>query len=166
MIMQNTVTKINLACGNDYLEGFYNVDDQSMYPNCKVDLKSDIKTLEMPLESLETVKLSHFAMYLRPEEMTSLLKRWHGWLKNGGKIEIETIDVKKVCKIVVSAKTSEEMNSWGLINLFGNPKTCPHQWGWSPKTLTAALYQAGFSDVKIGKGLKKPSRDFLAIAIK
>jgi hypothetical protein len=162
----DSVSKINLACGREYLDGYLNVDNGSFYPDAKIDLRENIETMGWVGETIDEVRLSHFAMYLRPEQMSKLLKRWCGWLKNGGKIVIETIDVKKVAKIVADAKTAEEMNSWGLTNLYGNPLTCPHQWGWCPKTLTSALYEAGFSDVKITKGTKKPSRDFTATATK
>lgn len=162
----DSVSKLNLACGNEYADGHWNVDDCSMYPSIKVDQRDDITKMSWKLDSLDVIRLSHFAMYLRPEAMSRLLVRWKSWLKNGGKIEIETIDVKKVANIVATSNDIEEINTWGLTNLFGNPVTCPHEWGWSPRTLTVALHQAGFSDVKVGKGTKKPGRDFLITAIK
>lgn len=160
------ITKINLACGTEYLEGFCNIDNGSFYPNAKIDRKADIRKLNWKKNSLDYIRLSHFIMYTRPEELNKLVSKWKGWLKNGGTIEIETINIKKVAQIVADPKNQEELNKWGLTNIFGNPKTCPHQWGWTPGSLSLLLKENGFTGIKQFKGDKKPGRDFKMIAIK
>ena len=162
----DSLSKLNLACGHEYLDGYINIDDCSMYSALKVDKQANILELDFSPATITEVRLSHFAMYLRPESMSSFLNRCKIWLVLGGKLEMECIDIKKVAKIVSSEKSIDKLNRWGLTNLFGNEITKPHQWGWSPATLMVALYQAGFSDVKVSKGNKKPDRDFLIIAIK
>lgn len=157
--------KINLACGNQYIEGFINIDDCSMF-DCKVDMKADIKTLEWNKNSLEEIRLSHFVMYLRPEELQPLLRKWCSWLKPQGILDIETSDIKKVSRIVASVSMPDIVHNHGLINLFGNEQTSPHRWGWSSQTLSLELYRSGFSSIKQSKQVKKTLRDFRLIAIK
>lgn len=161
------IVKINLGSGNDYREGYINVDNGLMFPNAKVDFIGDIKTFSTLKNSVDEILLSHVIMYFRPEELQPLLKTWHGWLKKGGKLIIETSDIRKLAKIVgISTSPQSIINDFGLINIFGTPKTGPHRWGWSVKALKSELLKAEFSKLEINRGLKKPDRDFRIIAKK
>lgn len=158
--------KINLGAGKDYREGYINVDNQQMYPDAKVDFNQDIKDFSISNNSTEEILLSHVTMYLRPEELRPLLKKWHKWLQVGGKMIIETADFRKLCRLVVSTYPKEIVISHGLINIFGTKETGPHRWGWTRQTLADELNIAGFSKIKFERGTKKPKRDFIIIGIK
>ena len=91
--------KLNLASGQMYLEGYINIDNASMYGgNMSVDKQADVFTLEWENNTVDEILLSHFAMYIPLQEMPVLLKRWYKWLKPGGKILIETGNVKAIAK--------------------------------------------------------------------
>ena len=154
--------KINLGSGHEYKEGYINVDDGSIF-DAKRDVTADLFTYDREPESVDEILLSHIVMYIRPEELKPLLKRWYGWLKKGGRIIIETSDINKAMKIALGSSKSEE---WGMINIFGTPETGPHRWGWSPAALTVEIYHAGFRDLKYSKGDKKPERDYKLTATK
>ena len=158
--------KINLGSGEDYKFGYLNVDNGLMFPNAKLDLTKDIKDFNTLSNSVDEILLSHVVMYYRPEELQPLLRKWYSWLKPRGKLIIETIDIRKVAKILLSHGSQEKINAYGLTNLFGNEQTGPHRWGWSEKALRDELYKAGFDKLKVEKGDKKPKRDFKIIAIK
>lgn len=157
--------KLNLASGKEYFEGFINIDNGSMFPDSKLDININIFDLDYAENSISHIRLSHFVMYTRPHELKSLLQKFHSWLEIGGKMEIETADIKKICEAVNDADL-EKSYSHGLINLFGTETTSPHRWGWSPDTLMFVLYDAGFRECVLGRGEKKPERDFKVIAIK
>ncbi len=157
-------SKLNLACGKEYLPGYWNVDDCSMWPDSKVDSIQDIITMKCDNNTIDEIRVSHFIMYTRPEELQPLLKRWYGWLKEGGKFVIESSDFRKLCEIVLN--NVDNVDSHGKTNIFGNPTTCPHRWGWSPDEVIFELYNAGFKECSLGRGEKKPDRDFKIIAIK
>jgi hypothetical protein len=161
-----SVSKLNLACGREYLNGYINVDDCSMFPDCVVDKEANIKEMEMPLESVDEIRLSHFVMYTKPSELRPLLKRWFGWLTIGGKLEIESPDIKKICSKVANETDEWLIENHGLINIYGHEGTAPHVWGWYPESLLLELYDAGFKECQLGAGLKKRERDFRIIAIK
>jgi len=154
--------KINLGSGQDYREGYVNVDDGSIF-DLKRDVTADIFDYELPPESVDEILLSHVAMYIRPDEIEPLLLRWYGWLKVGGKIEIETIDIEKVMRIALDGYSSDE---WGIVNLFGTKETCPHRWGWRQDKLIEKLTTAGFVSIIKLDGEKKPNRDYKLIATK
>lgn len=160
-------SKLNLACGQDYLDGWINIDNNSMFPGSKVDLNKDILTLDWPENSVEEIRVSHFVMYTRPEELAPLLKRWYSWLKKGGKLEIETSNLDKLVDIVASNISQESVDDYGLTNLFGTLKTGPHRWAWSPTSLAnLVILNTDFDNLKVTEGRKKPSRDFLLTCIK
>ncbi len=165
--MEKTI-KINLGSGKDYKEGYINVDNGLMFPDAKVDFVSDIQTFSTLDNSVDEILLSHVVMYLRPEELKPLLIKWRGWLKEGGKIVIETIDLSKVMKIVLENNELDptKSNDYGLINIFGTTETGPHRWGYTERDLRWQLYKAGFLSNERQQGTKKPERDYILIAIK
>lgn len=163
--MEETI-KINLGSGNEYLEGYINVDNQVMFPDAKVDLSINIKDYFANDNFADEILVSHVVMYLRPEELQPLLKKWHTILKPTGKLIIETADFKKLAKIVVSEESPSTVTNFGLINIFGKEGDPQHRWGWTKQSLSSELYRAGFSNLKVSKGLKKPNRDFTIVATK
>ncbi len=115
------MVKLNLASGQQYIDGYINIDNKSMYQgNMQVDREGDIFTLEWEDNSVDEILLSHFAMYIGLEEMPILLKRWYGWLKEGGKIVIETGNVKSIAKYILDNNDPDLINSSnGVMQLFG-----------------------------------------------
>jgi hypothetical protein len=162
--------KLNLASGQDYLEGYINIDNKSMYHGAmQVDHEADILTMNWEKNVVEEIVLSHFAMYIGLREMQPLLERWYKWLKKGGRIIIETGNLKSICKYISSENDPHLINgSNGVVQLFGDNTTIGHKWCWCPETLAPLLYNAGFSEVKIGDAYfhRNPSRDFLMVGIK
>jgi len=155
------MVKINLGCGKDYKKGWVNVDDCSM-AICKVDVKKNILKYTHENDTVDYILLSHVAMYLRPEDMVHLLSKCYLWLKKGGIIEVETIDLDKVMKFALEGRT----DSWSLANIFGTPETGPHRWGWSVHKLKKLMQETGFKSIVKRLGSKKPKRDYKLIAKK
>jgi SAM-dependent methyltransferase len=158
--------KLNLACGPDYREGYINIDNQSMFPDSVVDKVADIFTLDWEPNSVDEIYVSHFVMYVRPEKLMGLLRKWHSWLKEGGSLIIEAQDIKKMAQILINETNPSLIDSQALTNFYGNERTCPHQWGYYPESMGMALYKAGFSHLEYRNGDRKPKRDFKIIAIK
>lgn len=162
----DSYSKLNLACGLDYREGYINIDDLSMFPIAKVDIERNVYDIELPPESVSEVVLSHFIMYARPKELDGLLKKIHSWLIPGGKVDIESSNIRKVCEIVANSPDEEAVKRMGLINIFGHDDMPPHRWGWYPESVIYALYESGFKNCYFGQGRKKPERDFRVVGIK
>lgn len=162
--------KLNLACGQMYLDGYINIDNLSMYNgSMKVDQEGDVFTLEWEDNTVDEILLSHFAMYIGLEEMPILLKRWYGWMKEGADIIIETGNVKSIAKYILENDDPDKINSSnGVMQLFGWQTTAGHKWAWCPETLAQQLHLAGFKDIRYGDGYyhQNPERDFIILGTK
>lgn len=162
--------KLNLASGQMYLDGYINIDNKSMYHgNMKVDKEADVFTLEWEPNTVEEIILSHFAMYIGYKEMHTLTKRWYSWLQPGGKLIIETGNVKAIAKHILDNSTPSEINGPnGVMQLFGWETTAGHKWAWCPETIAELLSAAGFDTVEVGDGYfhNNKTRDFLIVATK
>jgi len=162
--------KLNLASGQHYIPGYINIDNKSMYHgNMQIDKEADVFTLEWEDNTVDEIVLSHFAMYIGFKEMQVLLNRWYGWLKDEGKIIIETGNVKSIAKHILENNNPDEINnSNGVMQLFGWETTEGHKWAWCPETLGDLLFKAGFKEVEVGDGHfhNNPKRDFLIVGTK
>lgn len=158
--------KLNLGCGNDYREGYLNIDNGLMYPDAKVYMSADITKLEWDEDSVDEILLSHVLMYIRPDEMMILFKRWYGWLKKGGKLVVEQPNIRKIAQIIATETDPIHLDYFGLVNFFGKDNEPPHRWGYYPEGMAISLYKTGFSQCSYGEGIKKPNRDFKITATK
>lgn len=162
--------KLNLASGQMYLEGYINIDNQSMYHgNMNVDKVADIFELEWEDNTVDEIILSHFAMYIGLETMPTLLNRWYGWLKKDGKLLIETGNIKSIAKFILENNNPDEINSAnGVMQLFGWQTTAGHKWAWCPETLADLMNKAGFEIIEVGEGYfhNNKTRDFLIVGTK
>jgi len=164
------MVKLNLACGQMYLDGYVNIDNKSMYNgSMSVDVEADIFKLQWEDNSVDEILLSHFAMYIGLEEMESLVKKWYGWLKPEGKLIMETGNVKSIAKFILENDDPNLINGpKGVMQLFGWQTTAGHKWAWCPETLAQQFFNAGFTDVRYGDGVyhQNPERDFIIIGTK
>ena len=111
--------KLNLGCGPIYLDGYVNIDDKSQFPNCKVDREANIFELEMEENSCDEIICSHIAMYImggqdseeEPNQMRILLQRWYSWLKPGGRLIMETSNLKKIAKYILDTTDPWDLQS-------------------------------------------------------
>ena len=162
--------KLNLASGQMYLEGYINIDNMSMYHgNMKVDKQADVFSLDWENNTVDEIVLSHFAMYISFKEMENLLSKWYGWLKEGGRIIIETGNVKSIAQHILDNQDPNEINGPnGVMQLFGWETTAGHKWAWCPETLTQLMLTAGFQTIELGEGYfhNNPKRDFLIVGTK
>jgi len=162
--------KLNLASGQMYLDGYINIDNQSMYHgNMNIDKVADIFELEWENNTVDEIILSHFAMYIGLEIMPTLLNRWYGWLKKDGKILIETGNVKSIAKFILENDNPDQINSAnGVMQLFGWQTTAGHKWAWCPETLADLMNKAGFETIEVGEGYfhNNKIRDFLIVGTK
>lgn len=163
-------TKLNLASGEDYREGYINIDNGSMMSRKDgLDMLADIFTLEWPSDSVEEILLSHFAMYIHISVMPTVLKRWHTWLKKDGVLIIETGDMKKIARTVIDSTDPKIINGTnGVIQLFGWGHTVGHVWVWCEDTLRPLLEEVGFEITSVIDGglHNRAERDFTIIAKK
>lgn len=159
-------TKYNLACGKDYRENYINVDNGSMF-NHSVDVSADVLAYRINRNSADEILLSHFMMYVEPPTALALFEGWYFGLKKGGKLVIETQDLKKLSNLIVKSDNPQVINS-SVIQFYGTGLTRGHKWTWCEDTLTPLLRYVGFIkfEVKDGGLHDRPDRDLTIIATK
>lgn len=160
------IIKYNLACGNDYRDGYINVDDNSMF-NGKVDEIADIFDYRIPRHSANEILLCHFMMYMIPENAIRLFERWYFGLKKGGKLVIETQDLKKLTKIISESKEPQVIND-AVVQFYGVGNTSGHVWTWCVETIKPLLEYVGFKEFEVFEGgyHDRIDRDFTIVATK
>lgn len=166
---------LNLGCGRDFRksgEGVrcFNIDNKQMYHgDFKVDIDADVFDLEWEDDTVDFILVNHFIQYVTPEKMEVLLKRWLGWLKEGGSIYIEAGDILNVCRNILNAKTVEELQGKDCImQLYGIDDNIWNKWAWCPASLTSLMDKIGFKSLFTGGGYfhHNPNRDFLTVGYK
>jgi predicted SAM-dependent methyltransferase len=154
--------KINLACGQMYLNGWYNIDNNQTYPDAKVDLKQDAFEVDFQPDCADEILVSHFIPYIRPEHMPDQLTKWYKWLRVGGRLEIEASDFNYLVSLL------KKDREYALTHIFGDIKNGASKWGWDAETMLDLTIKAGFKDCRIEPGTRhgRPHRDFAIIATK
>ena len=168
--------KINLASGELCLPGYINIDNKSPYGHAPVDLIADVFELELPNSIIDEIVVSHFAMYImggpdsneHPNQMRQLLMRWYQWLKPGGKLVMETGNLKYIAKFILECNDPLELQgSKGIKQLFGYGNTYGHKWVWCPEILVPMFNDVGFINVTVQPGVfHSKERDFLIVGSK
>jgi len=122
---------LNLACGEYYLKNWINIDNDSMYPDIRYDIKADIFKLEWEKNTVNNIILSHFMMYIHPKEAHSFFSKLFSWLKTNGKLSIETNDLKAIARHILSSNDPKIIENFnGVKSLYGWDYSSGHKWCW------------------------------------
>lgn len=78
--------KVNLGCGNDYLEGYVNLD----MGNCRSDIKHDLSIFPWPFNSssVSEVVLKHIFEHFNPSNFITIVRELYRICDNGAIIHI------------------------------------------------------------------------------
>ena len=135
--------KINLGCGwrnfgNDWIH-----IDGGAYKHLD---SNDI--FDFPYEDIDLIYASHLIEYFDREEITSILKKWKGKLKVGGKLRLAVPNFESICKIYQQG--NDIKSCLGL--LYGKMKmgetTIYHKTTYDEKSLKTLLNDIGMINIK------------------
>lgn len=158
------MTQLHLGCGDFKFPGFINVD-------ARKTIATDIvapawKIPDIPNKSVTFIYTRHMLEHLDPNEARLSLTHWHELLTDDGYANIIVPDIEFHAKQILGLAHSNMVkfpdqeqhafNSlWGWRDeLRGGNREDAHKWGYTEKTLFAALSDAGFSKarrIKTGK---------------
>ena len=161
---KTSADKLNVGCGNDYREGFINIDGNPDLP--KVDYVLDIKPSVL-LEHFEPgtfryILVKDFLEHHFHWQALKLMKDFYSLLIDEGTLDITLPNVETI--INDSSKTITERLWWlyggqdiqksGLVNNRDAsrdkyPQYYCHKYGWTPDTIKQALLSAGFSSIEV-----------------
>lgn len=139
--------KLNLGCGNDYVEGYVNIDRDPKYCTNGVDLIADIRCLPYQANSVGEIRVEGCLEHLSYRDVMPTLIHWFCLLKPNGKIVIETPNLMRVLKDVTKEWTN--INSHAYETLYGGQRNSTeyHTGLWDIHHLVMYMEVAGFVDV-------------------
>ena len=132
--------KLNLACGNDILEGYENCD---LY-NEKAQTKCDVNNLPYKKDSIEEIFASHIIEHADYYEAKEWLKEWYRVLKEGGKLVVETPDFLESCKKFVLMDEKDRAKMYGHFFAKAWVEGETHKFLYTRRELAMTLIEAGF----------------------
>lgn len=143
--------RVHLGCGDVYLDGYLNVDlppEQGVASGTSSpDVIADIAQLECPAATLDEIRLHHVFEHFDRAQALALLIRWHGWLRAGGALVIETPDFERC----VDGIRERDFGQQSLIlrHIFGSQEApwARHLDGWSASRFDHVLKTLGFETV-------------------
>ncbi|HEX8663931.1 MAG TPA: hypothetical protein VF744_07885 [Beijerinckiaceae bacterium] len=143
--------RLHLGCGEQRFDGYVNIDfppDQHAVMTVRPDLEADITRLSFPSESVNEIRLHAVFEHFDRVTALGLLIRWHGWLKRGGLLVLETPDFIETAKRAIAASGVDRM---GFIRHLEGDQSSP--WGmhigqWYPERFHRTLSALGFADIE------------------
>lgn len=147
--------KLHLGCGQNYLEGYTNIDfplsEHNVQQASVADRHADLTRLRFKESSIDEVRLHHVFEHFPRHIACALVASWNSWLIKGGVLHIEVPDFEKNAKVVLSKLSSQKSKSVALRHIFGSNEAqwATHYEGWTAKRLGDILAELGFTQQKI-----------------
>jgi len=171
----NPNSKLNLGCGNEYRDGWVNVDIDS---SKRTDICCDFINLKKHFNenSIDQIYMIHSISYLNLWESRIFFKDSYDLLKTGGILELEFPDIEKCSKIIVESQDFENcieairgIYAFDLDQIKNKENYRPYSFGWSGKYMRDTLIKIGYTEISILEPEthgKRTWRDTRIIAIK
>lgn len=118
--------KLNLGCGNNYMEGWVNIDgpkDELCYDDLKADVYCRIEDLDYPDNSVDEIFMNAVFEHFPRHVAIMQLRKFYKWLKtDGGKLTILVPDFWGTVKMLKKSKSPKEQQFW-FRHLYGPQDT-------------------------------------------
>lgn len=115
------------------------------------DAYADILRLEFPADSVDEVRLHHVFEHFNRVTALVMLIKWHRWLKEGGRLHLETPDLEGSAKTLASPESSWKLKMAAVRHLAGDQAAAwaYHLDHWFPERYERTLARLGFDDIKV-----------------
>lgn len=136
--------KLNLGSGDDYIDGYINVD---LYAE-KADERFDVATLPYDDNTVDEIRAYHVIEHFDYMAVQYVLKEWLRVLKPNGKIKIETPDFLESCREFVNTDLEGRWKLYG--HFFSTAWVNPgfiHKFLFTESELVAMMQNIGFRNV-------------------
>ena len=143
--------RLHLGCGDNILPGYLNVD---LY-NPKADARDDVSRLDgYEPGSVGEIRAELVLEHLGYEDGRRALRHWRELLCRGGKLDLVVPDILFSIRRWLAAYESDDpswhdyhYHLWGLQTAEGQY----HRWGFTERSLTRALADAGFAQIVLSR---------------
>lgn len=137
--------RLNIGAGRKNFVGFLSVGLEDHH-----DIKTDIRKLPLPDNSVDEAMAIHVVEHVNRWETLDMLKDWHRVLKPGALMVIEQPELIRCCKSIIRGLADQE----GLWGLMGDPshkdELMMHRWAFREDEMHGLLRDAGFGKTVSG----------------
>jgi hypothetical protein len=142
--------RLHLGCGQSLMDGYVNIDhpaDRHNVMQVRPDHEADITALSFPDGSVDEVRLHHVFEHFNRVVALGMLIRWHGWLRMGGTLLIETPDFEATARAALQETGGRRVAL--LRHLEGDQAAdwAYHVGQWYPERFARTLAAFGFGQV-------------------
>ncbi|NHJ25941.1 MAG: methyltransferase domain-containing protein [Candidatus Lokiarchaeota archaeon] len=135
--------KINIGCGKKYDPDYVNID---LYESLVADQLMSAINLTFEDNAVDEIKAIQIIEHLSFFELTYAFSEFYRVLNSGGKLILETPDLKKSCETYINSSNEQKKEVLGW--LYGVPhKGLQHKLCYPPFLLTELLKNAGFENI-------------------
>ena len=146
---RSTPFKLHLGCGQKVFEGYVNIDypseNHSVMSDIQADVFTDILTMRCNPRTISEIRLHHVFEHFNRVTALAQLYRWSRWLKDNGRLIIETPDLEGMAKTFL--KTRDHGIRMGIVRHIAGDQSSP--WGyhlehWWPDRYVKTLEMIGY----------------------
>jgi predicted SAM-dependent methyltransferase len=154
------------------LEGYINVDhppnEHTVQQKSVADVHADIRTMDLPPNSVSEVRLHHVLEHFPRVEALALLTRWNHWLCHDGLLVVETPDFERSIALLRSPWFSPARRNKVMRHIFGSQEAswAYHYDGWSESQFKRVLGSLGYGAIAFEKNSWKDTRNIVVSARK
>jgi GT2 family glycosyltransferase/predicted SAM-dependent methyltransferase/glycosyltransferase involved in cell wall biosynthesis len=136
--------KVNLGCGQAYMEGWTNVDESR-------DVKADIymeaaEFLRQYAHEIDEIYMGHVLEHIMPGDALVTLRIMNERLRPGTMVSAVTPDMDAIFQAYLDGDVSNDQVNASFIYSYVQPS--PHIWCYGPDSLAELFTRAGFKDVQ------------------
>lgn len=139
-----TPIKLQLGCGDQYLEDFINCD---LYAE-KVDLRFDAAKIALEDNSVDEIMAYHLLEHFDFMQGQDVVKEWYRVLKSGGRLHLEVPDFLNTCKRFAEGTEEERITLYGHFWAWPWLPGQQHKFGYTETQLSWLLTQTGFKNIR------------------
>lgn len=146
------ILRLHLGCGEVYLPGYTNIDlaseHHTIQRQARADVFADVTQLNYPSGSVDEIRLHHVFEHFDRHTAVRLLIDWYVWLKEGGKLVIETPDFERSARAVMNHRQVHDQLKV-LRHIFGSHEAAwaVHKDGWYQAKFELYLGALGYGDL-------------------
>ena len=136
--------RVNLGCGQAYMEGWTNVDES---PDVKADIYMEAaEFLRQYASEIDEIYMGHVLEHIMPGDALVTLRIMNERLRPGTVISAVTPDMDAIFQAYLDGEVSNDKVNASFIYSYVQPS--PHIWCYGPDSLAELFRRAGFTDVE------------------